>query len=487
MSDQKLLARQTLWRKGNLSWICHPVQKEMYDLFYASEENSISCWLLARQSGKSYLLAILALETALRNPNGIVKLVTDTKVHVKTIFEPVFRELLAMDCPEDCKPTYNTSQFTFNFSNGAQIQLAGSDSKNYERLRGQKSLLNLVDEAGFCSDLEDMVESVLIPTTTHTGGKIILSSTPPQEEDHPFHKFIERAQLEKRFVKKTVYENPLLTPEKIELLAKQFGGKTSERFRREFLCEIVKSSDSSVVPEFTDELCKEIVKEWPRPPFFDTYESMDLGFKDLTVILFGYYDYRAAKLIIEDELVLDFKEKHVHLDKLISEMRLKEEKLWTNPFSNEIKYPKSRVSDINYIVTSEISRLSKDVMKPERQINFSTADKYDKEAAINNLRIMLSSKKIIIHPRCEALIRHLMNVRWKSKSKKDDFARSADDGHYDAVDALLYLIRSISYSHNPYPGSYGYDTANLHVQNPNNFNKGDPASIYRKIFNIKKR
>ena len=431
MSNQKLLARQALWRKGNLSWICHPVQKEMYDLFYSSEPNTISCWLLSRQSGKSYLLAILAIETALRNPNGIVKLVTDTKVHVKTIFVPIFRELLAMDCPDDCKPDYSVSEFNFTFPNGAQIQLAGSDGKNYERLRGQKSLLNLVDEAGFCDDLEDMVQSVLIPTTTHTGGRIVLSSTPPKEEDHPFHKFIERAQMEKRFVKKTVYENPLLTPEKIAILMKQYGGATSERWRREFCCEVVKSSDSSVLPEFTDELCKDIVKDWPKPPFFDSYESMDLGGKDLTAVLFAYYDFRAAKVIIEDELIFDFRIRGNHIKGLINGIQIKEAALWTNPLSNEIKYPFSRVSDINPIVISEISDLSKDPMNPERQINFTNANKYDKEASINDLRIKLASQKIIIHPRCETLIRHLMNVRWKTKTK-DDFARSADDGHYDA-------------------------------------------------------
>lgn len=482
--EERLLVKHQLWRKGDLSWKCHPVQKEMYDLFYRAESNSVLCWLLARQTGKSYLLAILALETALRNKNGIIKLVTDTKVHVKSIFEPIFRELLD-DCPEDLKPSYNTAQYIYTFSNGAQIQLAGSDGKHYEKLRGQKSLLNLVDEAGFCNDLDDMVTSVLIPTTTHTGGKIILSSTPPKEEDHPFHSFLERAEMEGQLIKKTIHDNPLLTKEQIAQIAAKMGGETSERFRREYLCHILKSSDTSVIPEFTAELEEEIVKEHLKPPFFYTYESMDLGFKDLTVILLAYYDFREAKIVIDDELVFDFKQKGVHLEKLVEDLKAKEEKLWTNKMSGEVQYPRIRVSDINYIVTGQISTIAKK-LDPINPISFTVASKSDKEAGINQLRIMLASKKIIINPRCVTLIRHLKNVKWKSHNK-DEFARSVDNGHYDAVDALLYLIRAVEYNKSPYPSGYGFDLGSLHVQNYNNFNKGDPNTIYKKLFNIKKK
>ena len=86
--------------------------------------------------------------------------------------------MLLEDCPEHLKPTYIESKFTYHFANGSSIQLAGSDNKHYERLRGQKSDLVLVDEAGFCDNLKHIVKSILLPTLTHTGGKIVLASTP---------------------------------------------------------------------------------------------------------------------------------------------------------------------------------------------------------------------------------------------------------------------------------------------------------------------
>ena len=91
MSLSKADALGELWGRGDLSWKCHPIQEEMYKIFYNAPAHSTLVWLLARQSGKSYLLAILALEQANRQGNSIVKLVTDTKLHLKSIFEMIFK------------------------------------------------------------------------------------------------------------------------------------------------------------------------------------------------------------------------------------------------------------------------------------------------------------------------------------------------------------------------------------------------------------
>ena len=197
--------KAALWERGVLEWKLHPVQKEMYDIFLAAEENSILVWLLARQTGKSYGLTVMALEQAYKKPNSIIKLLTDTKLHVESIFIPLFNQVLE-DCPEHLKPKYNGQKFIFQFPNGSQVQLAGSDNGHYERLRGQKTDLVLVDEAGFCNKLTDIVKSVLLPTTTHTGGKIILASTPSEDLNHEFINFIEEAEMNDNLVKKTIYD-----------------------------------------------------------------------------------------------------------------------------------------------------------------------------------------------------------------------------------------------------------------------------------------
>lgn len=481
-------ALSELWSRGNLNFKCHPIQKEMYKIFYDSPPHSTLVWLLSRQSGKSYLLAILALEQANRQSNSIVKLVTDTKLHLKSIFEMIFEELL-IDCPENLKPDFKEKTYTYYFPNGSQVQLAGTDNKHYEKLRGQKAHLILVDEAGFGSDLSDVVDSVLFPTTTHTGGKIVMASTPPEQLDHDFFKYIEVAESEKHLTKKTIYDNPLLSQEQIQQIIKKMGGISSDRFRREYLCEVIKDPNMSVIPEFDDDLEKLIVREWPRPPYFDCYEAMDLGGVDLTVVVFGYYDFRADKIIIEDEVVMDFTDTNNTIKKLTDNIMDKEKELWTSPLTLELKKPYLRVSDIDYMVIREILKYS------NYAVNFIATKKDDNNSAINDMRQMLASKKVIINPKCKTLIRHLKNVRWSSKTNKVKFARSPDNGHYDAVDALKYFVRSVIPTHNPYPANYDYNMKDLFVATPDgrirtqtsSIDQEKQISVYNKIFNIKPR
>ena len=150
----------------------HKVQVEMYEQFKKAPENSTIAMLLSRQTGKTFWLSILANEQALQKPGSIIKILADTKLHVETIIIPKFNELFS-DCPEHLKPKYDKTKYIFNYPNGSQIQLAGTDNGHFERLRGSVCDLVLIDEAGFCQRLKYIVDSVLTPTTTHTGGRIV--------------------------------------------------------------------------------------------------------------------------------------------------------------------------------------------------------------------------------------------------------------------------------------------------------------------------
>lgn len=477
--EQKLSKNEIireLWNRGNLKWKLHDIQKQMYDLFYNSSHKTL-VWLLSRRSGKSYALVALAIEECLRGPGHIVKFLSPTQKQVETNLRPIFQKIL-VDCPEELRPTFNSKQTIWHFPNGSEIQLAGTDKGNGDRLRGGDAHLCIIDEAGMCNDLKYMVQSILKPSMLITRGKLILATTPPVDSDHDFLTFYEEAERNGTLTKKTIYDNPMLTDEMLKECIEESGGINTEWFRREYCCEIIKNSDNSVIPEFTEELKAEIVKEWPLPPYFDTYVSMDIGFKDLTVILFGYYDFRAGKLIIQDEIVKEGKD--LHLPELSKEIAQTEDKLWSNPYSGEVKIPNARVSDIDYIVISELAKHS------NGRITFSAVNKDNKDATLNNLRVMLMQKRIIIHPKCKTLISHLTHVRRKSKDS-NLFARSTDHGHYDAVDAICYMIKSINYNKNPYPAGFGYNPQDLFIANKNVFYGNSQLDVYKKIFNIKKR
>lgn len=480
MAQQKTNRKETitneLWRRGNLKWKLDENQTGLYNLFYESNFKSM-VWLLARRTGKTYGLVVLAMETCLKNPNTIVKFLSPTKTQVNNNLRPLIRNIL-QDCPNDLKPEFKIKELIYFFPNGSEIQLAGTDKGHADKLRGGDAHLVIIDEAGTCTDLENIMRDILVPTTLVTKGKIIYASTPPKDSDHEFLKFIERAQINGSLVKKTIYDNPRLNQEMINEIIDETGGIETDAFKREYLCELLKSSETSVIPEFTNDLKAQIIKEWPEPPFYDTYVSMDIGFQDLTVILFAYYDFRAGKIIVIDEIVRTGQQ--VHLPELSADILKKEEELWTNKLSGEIKKPYLRVSDLDYIVINDLMRHS------NYKLNFTVADKADKHAAINNVRVLLKNNRVIIHPRCKTLIRHLDNVKFRNHNSSD-FARSEDDGHYDAVDALKYMLRHIQYNKNPYPAHYGMNTIDLHVHNPSAFTGMNQIENYRRIFGFKKR
>ena len=434
-------ARKILWNKGIITFKLDPNQIELYNSYLNAKTKTI-VWGCSRRLGKSYTLCVIAIQMCLQRKNAIVKYLAPKQKDVKTIIRPLMRQLIA-DSPEEIRPIEKTAAGVWYFpSTGSEIQIAGCDNGRAESVRGGGSDLCIVDEAGFTNDLEYIVKSILLPTTTTTHGKIILASTPPKSPSHEFVKFIRKAEYEGSFVKKTIYDNPRLTKEDIDELADSVGGKESVEFRREYLAQVITDEQRAVVPEFNDEAIQEIVTEWKRPPFYDAYTAMDLGIKDLTVVLFAYYDFRAGKLIIEDEFVLNGQK--FTTQALAQGIREKESNLLTDPLTNEFKPPHVRVSDNNLIVINDLYHL--------HGLTFIPTRKDDADAALNNMRILVKDRRIIIHPRCITLIRHLQNGIWnKSKSS---YERSEDNGHFDAIDSLKYLVRNVDFTKNPYPRGY---------------------------------
>ncbi len=436
-------ARARLWHMGNLQWKLDEIQKELYKAFYSSTYKT-NVWSCSRRLGKSYALCCIAIEQCLQKPNVIIKFIAPAQKQVKGIIRPLFQEIFK-DCPDELRPHFRTADNIYRFNNGSEIQLAGTDSGHAESLRGGSSNLCIVDEAGFCDDLTYIIQSILIPTTTTTHGKIILSSTPPRLATHEFIKYMEDAESRGNFLKKTIYDGlgSRITQEMIDEIIRELGGAESPDFRREYLCEIVRDEDSHVIPEFTEEKQTEVVKEWTRPPYFDVYVGGDIGVKDFTFFLYGYYDFRTSKIIIEDEVVLHGQKWNTQA--LAAALIEKEALHFTNPATKQVQKPYLRVCDNNLTVINDLHSL--------HGLTFIPTAKDDAYMAINNVRILMQQGRIIINPRCKHLIAHIKYASW-NKSRQS-FNRSQDHGHYDGVHALTYFCRAIQQGKNPYPASFG--------------------------------
>ncbi len=468
-------AMEAAWRRGILSWLLDSNQKSLYDLFH-NNDKKIQTWLLSRRSGKTHSLCVLAIEYCLKVPGSIVKFVAPNKKQVERNIRPLMTKILET-CPEDIKPEYVGKDEIYFFPNGSEIQLCGAEKGNIDSIRGGFAHIAIVDEAQDVSELKYAVNSVLLPTTLTTKGKVLLSGTPPKNPDHEFVEFIEMCEEKGTLIKRTVYDNPRLSKEDIKEQIEAMNGENTEDFRREFLCEIIKSSSNSVIPEFDDNKIKEIVKEWPKPDFYNPYVSMDLGFRDMTVVLFGYHDFLNDKFVLEDEIVTQGND--MHLYKLGADIRNKERQLWVNEITNERIKPKKRVSDHDLIAINEIKKAT------NYDVIFDIADKAQMLSGINFIRTLINSNKIVINPRCVTLIRHLKHGKW-TNAVKETLGHGQDGSHYDSIPALSYMIRAVDFKSNPYPKEYNTPLRKEDAYYVEKKDTVDNVDFYKRLFNMKR-
>lgn len=95
-------------------------------------------------------------------------------------------------------------------------------------------------------------------------------------------------------------------------------------------------------------------------------------------------------------------------------------------------------------------------LRSDHGLSFIPTRKDNKQAAINKARTLIQDRNIIIHPRCLTLISHLKSGRWADHLKNGykEFAKDAEGGHYDTLDAFIYLVRNFVSGKNPYPKNY---------------------------------
>jgi hypothetical protein len=461
----KAQAVAKLWQMGNLTYKLHDTQRDMYNKINTTSDK-IMVVACSRGWGKSYALLTIAIETCLKKPNAIVKYLAPTAKDLKNIVLPNFRQIM-----EDCPPTlrskivYKAQEGKIVFThNDSEIHLAGTEKGNAEKIRGVSADLCIVDEAGFCDELDYVVKSILFPTITRgtgsKGKKIVMASTPSKSKDHDFVKYMLDYQFKKKLITYTVYDNPRLKLDAEEngyatvkdyvenVLASQYvDGVNSTAFKREYMCDLRSEESDMVFPEFTPDLQTKVVQPWQDPGHYDFYVSMDIGFKDLTAVLFAYYDFQNAKLIIKDELILSGTK--MLTDNLALEIAKKEGQ-FRNSLTGEPIKPFLRVADNNNpILLQDLS--------VKHNISFKPTDKDNFEAALNNCRMLLKSQRIIIDPKCQVLISHLGGATWNRN--RDKLARSPDKGHYDAAVSLIYLCRNVNFNRNPFPKEgYNYET-----------------------------
>lgn len=481
-------AKETLWRSGILTWKLHEDQLAVYGLILAAFAAGASRFVLeiARRWGKTWELCVIAIETAVRNPGGRIVYGAPTLKDLQEFIIPTI-EAITADAPPGLRWSFNAQTMHFTCENGAYIHLFGCDDKRKaNRGRGPGAVLVILDECGFIPILLYVIQSVLRPQLLHSGGGMLLGSTPADEPDHDFTKIAELAEANNNYARRTIHDNPLLTPERIaafiEADAKDAGlsveeYKLTDAFRREYMAERVVNKLLVVVPEWEEKRLK-LIRPVPRPQFFDGMTVLDPGGHDPHALSFMYWHFELAALVVEDELLLrDGQNSH----QIMEAAKAKERQLWgVEKYDGTLRaaiesdvlrefvpdwmaeliiakeapeQPYVRWMDVNEILCRDLYQLHK--------MAFITTRKDNKEAAVNNLRNLMRSEQFLLSPNCKHTDRHLKQTTWKD-AKRKEYARKAGE-HGDLLDTCVYGARNVDRQRNPAPKNWGHPAPIVHA------------------------
>lgn len=455
MAVSEIEALRQLWRRGDIAdLIFHDGQLKLHDVFLKAEGQLI-VFLVSRQFGKTILAATEAVIQAIKFPGSRIRIGAAFEADLTEFIEPAFDMVLG-SCPDDMKPRYVGHKKRFIFPNGSTIKLVGLDLKP-NGLRGNTVDLIIIDEAGFAKRLEYLYSSVIIPLKTHRPtARVLFMSTPPESPDHEFWGFVDHAKLSGHYAEFTIDDNPMLTPERVKEIENDLGGRNTTAFQREYLCKRIVEQERAIVPEWKESM-GQIFQRDELYKFWHKYEALDIGVQvDKTVVLFAYYNFREGRIYVEDEL--DISGSTTTTDLIEKRLIEKQDSIPGKPYN----IPYRRIADNSHPL------LLNDLASRPANLVFGATDKAKIHEMVGEVRVWTRMDRLRVHPRCKQLIGCLSSGIWNNQ--RTEFERSKVFGHYDALAALVYLIRNIDQYTNPIPD---------YVGNPNRwpgFNKKEVLS-----------
>lgn len=416
-----------------------PVQKEMWKKFIDSENRTFVAHC-SRRLGKTYLLCVMSICFALKKSNSNIRYASVTQKAARKMAHPIFKELMNK-ISIIYRGKWSTQEGAYVFANGSMIHLAGVNNSHSDDLRGTSADLCVVDEAAFVDDLSYLIDAVLMPQLlTVQDSRLVMASSSPISPAHDFVDYIHKAKL-----KNTYYSYDIHCGGYGEELIREFceetGGVDSTAWKREYLNEIIVDSDYSIIPEASRHLIIGLKNSNNvNKKYFHKYVSMDIGTRDLTVVIFGHYDFTRAVLCIEKEFIINGPQ--MTTPKIAEAVKEIEIELWQK------EKPLKRVSDNNnLLLLQDLGYL--------HDCHFIPTGKDSLEAMVNEVRIWVKDERVEIDPSCLVTIESLMFGFWNEQ--RSGWGRSKTLGHFDAIAALMYLIRNIDTHTNPIPTKVSFD------------------------------
>lgn len=453
--------KATLWRSGNIFYLLHAGQLDVYRRFRSWESTGLEMRLrgeeqpgdyprvyildCSRRFGKDFLSLIIAIENAIRRPGSVLTYATAFQKDINEIVVPLMEQILR-DCPDKAKPVYRTShQGTSNgyyFPNKSVLKMVGVETRP-DSLRGRFSDGFFFSETSFISKLEEALISVCMPQLIgRLHAAFLLNSTPPVEPDHFWDTHLcPDAMARGAYVLRTIDDNPLLSRSEKEEFVRSAGGPTSERALREYYCVRIRSATQTVVPEFHRDTH---VRESSYPPYAHGVTVIDPGVRDLCAVSTGYYDFERAKLVIRHA----WSQRNANTNQVVAAIRELEEKTFANlPYwtNNGFKTnPLCRFSDTEARLVLDLNTIHE-----MRVVNVDKSS--GREAMLHSFRNAVQLGRIEWHPEAELSISSVEAAVWNKD--RSDWARTEKHGHFDQLAVAQYAWTMANKIDNPFPPS----------------------------------
>lgn len=317
LSSEQLM--HAMWSAGELRWMLQSHQVDDYDAFDAwnveRQTQEHLSWVASigalydnmwvdecgRRFGKTVKWLICDVREGIRRPGCRGLIATAKQKNIGGIIVPLTK-MLFKDAPKGYFPEYRGTrgadhECLYIPATDSIIKLVGLDL-HPDATRGQFLDFCHISEAAFTKGLYELITAVIMPQFRYRPWSwIALETSTSRTVDCDFNDhFRKDAKLRGTYRMRTIRDNHNLTEDEIATEERRSGGKDSHVCRRELYCEEVRDPELMVIPEYDEQ---RHVSEPERPEHAMAIVAMDPGMRDLFALLWGYWDAKRAKLVIE--------------------------------------------------------------------------------------------------------------------------------------------------------------------------------------------
>ena len=252
----------------------------------------------SRRAGKSYSIAFMLLEHALKNERSINPYITLTRDSGKDILWPALHDL---DEKLNINLKFRENTGDIVLPNKSKIIIRGSDDRRQiEKLRGPKYPIAVIDEAqGFPHFLHDLIEDVLEPATLDYDGQIVVTGTPNSACAGPFFDLTNTVEGWNVHTW-TLRENPHIpnVTDWLERKREQKGwDENHPTYLREY-CGVWIRDSSCLVFEYSDKVNVVDTFDHTLADDWEWVLGIDLGFNDPTAFVVLAYSESINKVYV---------------------------------------------------------------------------------------------------------------------------------------------------------------------------------------------